>query len=243
MSVEHDESRMQDVTIPLFELEQRVEKLENSFSAYQLSIVDKLVESVAHKFNQQIQIYLPKVSKQLDDLRLFKEKLELKMKTWNRQEEQTEQATGSIDASQLQSMNFAINHIKSEIEYQKKVFSVTKLQEIDGLVKKVNNITYDVQVTKMNMENLATKSELDATERSLMNYAPLQRLTDIQEDICDFVKKEEYNIIAREMDYLKKDMSKLVSKEEIMTRLNVFNSDINTKMMDRPTITYFKKVL
>ena len=76
-----------------------------------------------------------------------------------------------------------------------------------------------------------------------MNYAPLQRLTDIQEDICDFVKKEEYNIIAREMDYLKKDMSKLVSKEEIMTRLNVFNSDINTKMMDRPTITYFKKVL
>tara|TARA_B110000285_G_scaffold201838_1_gene236757 strand:+ start:154 stop:291 length:138 start_codon:yes stop_codon:yes gene_type:complete len=45
------------------------------------------------------------------------------------------------------------------------------------------------------------------------------------------------------MDYLKKDMSKLVSKEEIMTRLNVFNSDINTKMMDRPTITYFKKVL
>ena len=131
------------------------------------------MESVAHKFNQQIQIYLPKVSKQLDDLRLFKEKLELKMKTWNRQEEQTEQATGSIDASQLQSMNFAINHIKSEIEYQKKVFSVTKLQEIDGLVKKVNNITYDVQVTKMNMENLATKSELDATERSLMNYAPL----------------------------------------------------------------------
>ena len=144
MSVEHDESRMQDVTIPLFELEQRVEKLENSFSAYQLSIVDKLVESVSHKLNQQMPIYLPKASKQLDDLRLFKEKLELKMKTWNRQEEQTEQATGSIDASQLQSMNFAINHIKSEIEYQKKVFSVTKLQEIDGLVKKVNNITYDV---------------------------------------------------------------------------------------------------
>lgn len=28
-----------------------------------------------------------------------------------------------------------------------------------------------------------------------------------------------------------------------MTRLNVFNSDINTKLVDRPTISYFKKVL
>ena len=28
-----------------------------------------------------------------------------------------------------------------------------------------------------------------------------------------------------------------------MTRLNVFNSDINTKLQDRPTISYLKKVL
>ena len=68
MSVEHDESRMQDVTIPLFELEQRVEKLEKSFSAYQLTIVDKLIESVAHKFSQQLPIYLPKVATKLDKL-------------------------------------------------------------------------------------------------------------------------------------------------------------------------------
>lgn len=63
MSLEHDEARMKDVTIPLFELEQRVEKLENSFSAYQLSIVEKLCEAVSHKFNQQMDIYMPKVSK------------------------------------------------------------------------------------------------------------------------------------------------------------------------------------
>ena len=86
------------------------------------------------------------------------------------------------------------------------------------------------------MEHLATKAELDTIERGLMSYAPLQILNDLRDDIADFVKKEDYNIIAREMDYVKKDLAKLVSKEEIMTRLNVFNSDINTKMMDRPTI-------
>ena len=28
-----------------------------------------------------------------------------------------------------------------------------------------------------------------------------------------------------------------------MTRLNVFNADVNAKMQDRPTIGYFKKIL
>lgn len=28
-----------------------------------------------------------------------------------------------------------------------------------------------------------------------------------------------------------------------MTRINVFNSDINTKLTERPTIAYFKTVL
>jgi hypothetical protein len=45
------------------------------------------------------------------------------------------------------------------------------------------------------------------------------------------------------MDYIKKDLGRLCSKEELMTRLNVFNSDVNTKLQDRPTINYFKKVL
>ena len=63
----------------------------------------------------------------MDDFRLFKEKMELKMKTMRAQEEAADQAAGQFDASQIQSMNFAINNIKSEIEYQKKVFSVQKL--------------------------------------------------------------------------------------------------------------------
>lgn len=38
-------------------------------------------------------------------------------------------------------------------------------------------------------------------------------------------------------------MAKMCSKEELVTRLNVFNSDFNQRLTDRPTITYFKKVL
>ena len=45
------------------------------------------------------------------------------------------------------------------------------------------------------------------------------------------------------MSLLKKDVGKVISKEEFMTRLAVFNSDVNTKLNDRPTILYFKKAL
>lgn len=65
----------------------------------------------------------------------------------------------------------------------------------------------------------------------------------MKDDMGDTIKKEDFNIVSRDLDYLKKDLGKLCSKEELMTRLNVFNSDVNTKLHDRPTINYFKKVL
>ena len=83
---------------------------------------------------------------------------------------------------------------------------------------------------------MASKNDMDEISRSLIGYAPMEKLKDLTEDVRDFVKKEDFNIVAREMDYLKKDLGKLCSKEEMMTRLNVFNSDVNTKMLDRPTI-------
>ena len=65
----------------------------------------------------------------------------------------------------------------------------------------------------------------------------------IQEDMNEAIKKEQFDIIMADIEFLKKDLGKLCTKEELVTRLNVFNSDINTKLSDRPTIIYFKKVL
>jgi ABC-type phosphate/phosphonate transport system ATPase subunit len=65
----------------------------------------------------------------------------------------------------------------------------------------------------------------------------------MREDLGDIIKRDEMNMIARDIDKFKKDIGRLCTKEELMTRLNVFNSDINTKLHDRPTISYFKKVL
>ena len=93
------------------------------------------------------------------------------------------------------------------------------------------------------MDNFAGKSDVDKLARTLSEYAPLFHVKELRNDIQDFVKRDDFNIVARELEYVKKDLGKLCSKEEMMTRLTVFNSEVNTKLMDRPTIVYFKKVL
>jgi hypothetical protein len=42
---------------------------------------------------------------------------------------------------------------------------------------------------------------------------------------------------------MKKDIGKFCSKDEFLTRFNAFNSDINSKLSERPTTSYFKKIL
>ena len=95
----------------------------------------------------------------------------------------------------------------------------------------------------MNQSNYAKSEEVEAIYKKLNDYAQVYIVRDIQESFLDMVKKEEVNVLAGEIEYLKKDHGKLINKEEFMTRLNVFNSEVNSKLADRPTTSYFKKVL
>lgn len=136
-----------------------------------------------------------------------------------------------------------VNNMKTEMDFVKKMFSVQKLQQIDQSEQKMRNVGYEVEVLKMNMETVVKKRDLDQVYHKMQDYAPLKMIKDMQEDIGDFVNREEFNITLREIDFVKRDLGQLCSKEELMTRLNVFNSEVNIKLHDRPTISYFKKVL
>ena len=42
----------------------------------------KLTEAVCHNINNKMHFYLPKVKMMMDEYKLFKEKVEMKMKEW-----------------------------------------------------------------------------------------------------------------------------------------------------------------
>ena len=45
------------------------------------------------------------------------------------------------------------------------------------------------------------------------------------------------------MSAIKKEFNKMITKEDLISRLNIFYSDINAKLDDRPTIKYFRNKL
>ena len=95
----------------------------------------------------------------------------------------------------------------------------------------------------MNCELFVKKAEFDKLDNRLSGYAPIALVQNMKTDIDDLIHKEDFNIIAQEMDYLKKDFGRLITKDEVMTRMGVFSSDLTSKLQERPTIAYFKKVL
>lgn len=88
----------------------------------------------------------------------------------------------------------------------------------------------EISLLKIDLENKVDASKADEIEKRLANYALRREIIEIQEDIQDFIKKEEMNIVVRDLEYLRKDLGKFSSKEELLTRMNVFNSDVNTKL-------------
>lgn len=102
---------------------------------------------------------------------------------------------------------------------------------------------YEIGVMKLTCDSMINRNDLDEVNNRFKEFTPMQLYRDLKEDISDFVKKEDVNILSRDMEFVQKDIGRLCTKEELMTRLNVFNADVNAKMQDRPTIGYFKKIL
>ena len=51
MTIEHNEQKIKDVTIPLFQLEQRVDRLEANFNSFQAEAVVRMTDQIAFKLN------------------------------------------------------------------------------------------------------------------------------------------------------------------------------------------------
>ena len=157
--------------------------------------------------------------------------------------QRSEKSGGGAGAEAVQKLTFLANNLKTEVDYIKKMFSLQKLQQIDEGHKTLRNLGYEIEVMKLNLDGACTKTELAELEKKFAEFTPLWLFKELQEDHDDLVGKAEFNLISQDIEYLRKDLGRLCTKDEVMTRLNVFSVDVNAKLVDRPTIAYFKKLL
>ena len=63
-----EENRHKNLEIPLFELEQRVERIEQGYTSMQAELIHKLADAVSQRFNLSLGSYFPKFNKTLENL-------------------------------------------------------------------------------------------------------------------------------------------------------------------------------
>jgi len=69
----------------------------------------------------------------------------------------------------------------------------------------------------------------------MKGFVTLSVFNSISFDTSDLATKEELNILAAELNNLRKDNNHFVKKEELLLRLNTVHSDLNVKINDKPT--------
>lgn len=88
----------------------------------------------------------------------------------------------------------------------------------------------EIGLVRLKFEETPSKKDMEDLKKRIEDYAPLHMMKDLTENVQEKVSRSDFSVVQSEINYLRKDLSKMCSKEEFLTRLNVFNSHINTKL-------------
>ena len=82
----------------------------------------------------------------------------------------------------------------------------------------------------MNIQNAAQWTDLQEVKRTMEGLASRTMLKDVWDDFADVVKRGDLDSMVETLHYVKKDLGKLVTKDELLTRLRVLNSEFTARM-------------
>ena len=84
-------------------------------------------------------------------------------------------------------------------------------------------------------ETAATKEEVIRLENTFQNdFALKGHLFEVKDELDSFVRKAEFCEVENDVSLMKQNIKRFVTKEEVMTRLTIIQTDITDKLNDRP---------
>ena len=72
-----------------------------------------------------------------------------------------------------------VNNIKAEMDYFKKQYSASKLQQIDKQGAKLENLGFEIEVLKMNVEQKSDLNEIDKIHSKFEKYCHILAFNDL----------------------------------------------------------------
>ena len=80
-----------------------------------------------------------------------------------------------------------------------KTFTSNKMNQIDASFEQIKDLNWEFEILKTNMETFAKNSQIEELMKKLTFYAKIDFVKEIQDDIKDFVNKEEFQILSSEI--------------------------------------------
>lgn len=185
--VEHEENRQKNMDNVVWELEQKVEKLEQGVQFITVNLPNKLTDDISTRINSNMLKYLPKIHIEIQNFKFFRERMEI----WTR--ERDTEWSQKFESRQFfqQEMEFKVNNMKSEVDYLNRTFSQEKMAQLDQMFNDFNKIQLIQTVLETKVENCPSREEVGLLEKDLTeNYATKNRLNGLKDMIDDFVTRE-----------------------------------------------------
>ena len=107
----------------------------------------------------------------------------------------------------------------------------------------VKNFEFQQEMLSSAVEGCVNKEEINVIDKQIKKCATKEQLREMKEDISSFVEKTEFAILQHDNAEVKRDLERIMKKDEIITRFNLLNDSIHQKLSERPTITTMKKLL
>ena len=98
---------------------------------------------------------MPKLAALFEDFRNFKMNTSMQLDALNKTESIKEDPLADF-----QNLKFTVNTLKSDVNYFKLQFGLARVQQIEDLTLKQKDFTYDLEIMKTMMEQVAMKEEL-----------------------------------------------------------------------------------
>ena len=93
-----------------------------------------------------------------------------------------------------------------------------------------------IETLQINMESLAKSTELEEVKKNLKFYTPLHMIKELREDFSDLTKVTDFTHLKQIVNEIEVQLNGIISRDELITRLTVFDSERRGELKDRPTI-------
>jgi hypothetical protein len=95
----------------------------------------------------------------------------------------------------------------------------------------------------MFFENSIKPSDFQMLQRSLTTYAKVEDIKELRTDIADKADQSDIARIDSDNQEIKKNFSNFTPKMELQGRLDIITKDLERKLKDKCSETYFKKII